>query len=136
METTGGGILGRLGEKLLTWIGLALLVFLAIAIWRMEPETRAAIWSGIWRTVVWVAIAAAVPWSAKLFIRRILETGTNWAGVGLLAGLLAVDLLAALLLMTGWPAGFWSWLAALGAIALAGTYNYLVTEYLSEMAGG
>jgi len=59
METTGGGILGRLGEKLLTWIGLALLVFLAIAIWRMEPETRAAIWSGIWRTVVWVAIAAA-----------------------------------------------------------------------------
>lgn len=136
METTGGGILGRLGEKMLTWVGLALLIFLGIAIWRMPAETKAAIWSGIWRSAVWVAIAAAAPWSAKLFIRRILEAGTNWTGVGLLAGLIAVDLVAALLLMTGWPAGLWSWLAALGVLAVAGTYNYLVTEYLSEMAGG
>jgi len=136
METTGGGILARLSEKMLTWIGLALLVFLVIAIWKMPPETRAAIWSGIWRSVVWVVIAAAVPWSAKLYIRRILDARTNWAGAGLLAGLVAVDVIAALLLMTGWPGGVWSWLAAIGALAVAGTYNYLVTEYLSEMAGG
>jgi hypothetical protein len=136
METTGSGILGRISEKMLTWIGLALLVFLAIAIWRMPAETRAAIWSGIWRSGAWVVIAAAVPWSGKLCIGRILETGTNWAGAGLLAALLAVDLIAAALLMTGWPSSLWSWLAAIGALALAVTYNYLVTEYLSETAGG
>ena len=136
METAGGGILGRLGERLLTWIGLALLVFLGIAIWKMPAETRAAIWSGIWRTAVWVAIVVAAPWSAKLFIRRILEAGTNWAGAGLLAGMLAADLGVAVLMMTGWPDSAWAWIAGLGALAVAGTYNYLVTEYLSEMVGG
>jgi hypothetical protein len=136
METTGSGILGRLGERVLTWVVLGLLIFLGIAIWRMDPATRAAIWSAIWRTVTWVAIAAAVPWSGKLFIRRILEAGTNWAAVGLLGGLMAVDVIAALLLMTGWPGSVWSWLAGIGVLAVVGTYNYLVTEYLSEMAGG
>jgi hypothetical protein len=136
METTGGGILGRLGERALTWIGLALLVLVGITIWRMGPEGRAALWSGIWRTTAWVVIAAALPWSGKLFIRRILEAGTNWAGAGLLAGLLVVDLVAGRLLMTGWPGSFWTWVAALGVLAIAGTYNYLVTEYLSDMAGG
>ena len=115
---------------------MSLLIFLGIAIYRMPAETRTAIWSGIWRSVVWVLIAAAVPWSAKLYIRQILDAGTNWAGAGLLVALTAVNLIAAGLLMTGWPGGLWSWLAALGALAVAATYNYLVTEYLAEMAGG
>ena len=136
METTSGGILGRLGEKTLGWIILGLLIFLGIAIYRMPAETKSAIWNGIWRSVVWTVIAAAVPWSAKLYIRRILDVSTNWAGVGLLAALAAVDLIAAAALMTGWPGGTWTWLAALGALAVVLTYNYLVTEYLSEMAGG
>ena len=136
METTGGGILGRLGEKMLGWIALGLLIFLAIAIWRMDPVVRTAIWQGIWRTILWVVIAAALPWSARFFIRRILDVGSNWAGVGLLAALLAINVIAGLLLMTGWPASFWGWVAALAALAVAGTYNYLVTEYLAEMSGG
>lgn len=135
METTGGGILGRLGEKVIGWIALGLLIAIGIAIWRMGPEGRDAIWNGIWRTGMWVAIVAGLPWSAKLFIRRILEVGSNWAGVGLVGGLLAVDLIAALVL-GGLPGSFWGWVAGLGALAIAGTYNYLVTEYVSEMAGG
>ena len=35
-----------------------------------------------------------------------------------------------------YPNGGWFWFACLAALSLAGTYNYLVTEYLSEMAGG
>jgi hypothetical protein len=136
METTGGGILGRLGEKTLGWIILGLLVFLGIAIYRMPAETKAAIWSGIWRSVVWVVVAAAVPWSAKLYMGRVLDAGTNWAGVALLAVLTAVDLLAGALLMTGWPGSVWTWLGAIGALAVAVTYNYLVAEYLAEMGGG
>jgi hypothetical protein len=136
METPGGGILGRLSERMLGWVALGLLIFLGIAIWQAGPEWRAAMWSRIWRTAVWLAIVGAVPWSAKLYIGRILELGSNWAGVVLLAGLVVIDVIAALLLMTGWPVGFWGWFAGLAALAVAGTYNYLVTQYLAEMKGG
>ena len=134
METSGG-LLSRLGEKVIGWIILGLLIFLGIAIYRMPAETKAYIWSCIWRSVVWTLIAAAVPWAARFVMRRIMEVGSNWAGVGLLAALVLVDLIAGTLLLTGWPAGFWPWTAALGALAVAGTYNYLVTEYLADMTG-
>ena len=135
METRAG-LLARLGEKTASWVILALVVFLGITIYQMPAETKAAIWSGIWRTNVWLLIVAAVPWSARLYITRVLEAGSNWAGVVLIASLVAVDILVAVLLMSAWPAGAWSWFACLGALAVAGTYNYLVTEYLAEMAGG
>jgi hypothetical protein len=136
METPGGGILGRLAERIAGWIALALLVMLGVAIWRMEPATRAAIWSDIWRTAVWIVIAAGLPWSARLFIKRILEVGSNWAAAILLASLVAANLVAGLILMRGWPSGGWGWIAALATLAVAGTYNYLVTEYLAQQKGG
>lgn len=136
METTRGGILGRLAEKTLGWIILGVLILIGIGIWQAGPEWRAAMWSRLWRTAVWLLLVTALPWSAKLYIRQVLAAGTNWASVGLLVGLFACDLLAGLLLLTGWPASVWGWLVGLGALAVAGTYNYLVTEYLSEMAGG
>ena len=83
MEVPGGGILGRLSEKVIGYIALAIVVLVGIAIYQMPAETKGVIWSGIWRTIVWVLLAAGVPWSAALFIRRITEINTNWAGVGL-----------------------------------------------------
>lgn len=134
METSGG-MLSRVGEKVLGWVALAIIALLAIAIYRMPGETKVAIWESIWRTGVWVVIVAALPWGSRLIIGRIVEIGSNWAGFGLIAGLIALDIVAAVVLMTGWPSGGWTWAASLGALALAGTYNYLVTEYLAEMAG-
>lgn len=131
-EASRLGIFGRLGEKILGWVALALLLFGAYAIYQMPGETKQAIWSGIWRTTVWFALAAALPWSAQLFLARVLAAGTNWAGVALLAGMFAVDLLLAALLMSAWPSGFWSWAAAMAALAVVGTYNYLVVEYLAD----
>ena len=136
MEKPGGGILGRLAERVLSLIALALVVLCAVALYRMEPQTRQAIWAGIWRTVVWVVIAAALPWITRLFVARILEIGSNWAGVGLLVVLVLVDAVAGVVLMKGWPSGGWGWIAALAALAVAGLYNYLVAEYLSQQAGG
>ena len=46
------------------------------------------------------------------------------------------DLIAGRLLMQGWPSGGWGWTLSLAALALAGAYNYLVTEYLAEQTGG
>jgi len=133
-------MLGRVGERLLGWIGfliaLGLVALLGVAIWRMGPDGRAALWAGIWRTALWLGIAAALPWVTRLLIRRLLEVGSNWAGVILLGCLTAADLVAGLVLMKGWPSGGWGWVASLAALAAAGTYNYLVTEYLAQQAGG
>jgi len=137
METDGGGgLLGRLGEKVLTWIAAALLLVLAVAVYRMDAGTRGAILGGIGRTIVWVVVAAALPWVTRLFIARLLEIGSNWAGAILIAGLTLINAGLGLILMGGWPSGGWAWLAALAALAVVGTYNYLVAEYLAERAGG
>ncbi|MGE0480071.1 MAG: hypothetical protein AB7Q17_06320 [Phycisphaerae bacterium] len=136
METTGSGLLSRVGERVLSWLALGALIALGVAIWQLAPETKAAIWSGIWRTGAWLAIAALVPWGVRPVIRRVANADTNWAGLGLLAVLLAVDLVAAAMLMTALPAGVWSWILALAALALVCTYNYLVAEYLAERFGG
>jgi hypothetical protein len=135
MEVPGGGILGRVSEKVLGYVALAIVALVGIAIYQMPGETKAAIWSGLWRSIVWMVIAAGVPWAAALFIRRVLEFTTNWAGVALVCGLTLVDLIAGVVLMTAWPSGGWTWAAALGAMAVAATYNYLVAEYLADTAG-
>jgi hypothetical protein len=139
METTGGGMLARLSEKAVGWLILAGIVALGFAIYQMPSETKWTIWNGIWKTIVWVVLAAALPWSARLFLSKVLEFGSNWAGVVLIGVLIgafvAIELLAGLLLMGGLPSGGWGWIAALGALLLAGTYNYLVTEYLADTVG-
>lgn len=136
MEGTGGGILGRLGEKILTWIALGLLVLVGVAIYRMGPAGRQALWEGLWRSAVWVVFVAAVPWSAKWVIRRILEIGSNWAGFLLIAAYVVMDVVVGVILLGGLPSGGWGWVAALAALAVAGAYNFLVAEYLAEQAGG
>lgn len=113
------GILGRLAERVLGWVALALVILLGIAIYQMPSETKAAIWSAIWRSAAWLMIVGVIPWFARLFVSRILEISSNWAGVLLLAGLFAVDVIAAVLLMTGWPSGGWAWFGAFVALALA-----------------
>lgn len=136
METSGGGILGRLGEKVLGWIALGALIFVGIAIYQIPGATKAAIWSGVWRTIAWLVIVAIIPWGVRPFLSKLLEVGENWVGLALLAGLGALDVVVGLMIMTAWPAGLWSWLAVLGLLALVSTYNFLVMEYLSEMHGG
>ena len=135
MEGTSGGILGRLGEKVVGWIALGCLIALGVAIYQLGPDGRQAIWSGIWKSGVWLAIAAALPWTARLFIRRIIEVGSNWVGLALISAYVLVDAVVGIVLLGGLPGGGWGWTAALAALAVAGTYNFLVAEYLAEQAG-
>lgn len=135
METTGG-IFGRLSEKILGWIALGLLILAGVGLWQMGPDGRGALWSAIWRTVTWVAVAAILPWVVRLFITRLLALSSNWAGVGLIAALTLLNIVLGLILMGGFPGSGWGWIVALAAVGIAGTYNYLVSEYLAEQAGG
>lgn len=135
MEGAGTGLLGRVAERVLGWVALGLLILLGVAIYQTPADTKQAIWSAVWRSVVWLLIVTAVPWSARLFVRRLMELGTNWAGVALIAGFTLIDAVAGIMLMTAWPPGVWTWLAAVGVVGLAGSYNYLVAEYLAERCG-
>ncbi|MCG3128511.1 MAG: hypothetical protein CHACPFDD_03400 [Phycisphaerae bacterium] len=134
METSPG-ILGRLSEKVLGWIALGLLVALGIAIWQTPADTKQAIWSGVWRATAWLAIVATLPWASRLFMGRVLEQSSNWAGVALVAAYCLADVIAAVCLMTVWPASGWAWFLSAVALAIAGTYNYLVCEYVAEQSG-
>ena len=134
METRGG-ILSGAAERILAWVGFALLVFAGYSIYQIPAETKQAIWDGIWLTVFWFVIVAAVPWSGQLFIKRILEIGENWVGLVMIAAFVLVDVIAGWFMLTGWPTSGWGWAALLAALALATTYNYLVSQYLAEMAG-
>ena len=135
METSGG-FFGRVAEKVVGWIALALIVGAGVAIWQMGPVMRGAIWETAWRSAAWIGGAAVVPWTAWFYVRPVLGAGSNWAGVALIAGLCVVDLLLAGALMTGWPSGAWGWLGGIAALGLAGTYNFLVVEYLADRAEG
>lgn len=135
MEQPGSGILGRLGEKILGWIALGVLILIGVWIYWIGAAGRDELWNWIWRTALWLALVAAVPWTAKLFIQRILELSSNWAGAGVLAVFTALDVVVGALLVLRWPTGWW-WLATLALVGVAGVYNYLVTEYVSEQAGG
>lgn len=132
---TGGGLLSRVAERALGWVALGLVALGAIAVYQLSAETKAAIWSGAWRSTAWVVFAAAVPWSGWFVVRRLMTAGTNWAGAAWLAVLGLADVVLGLVLMSAWPSGGWGWLAVVGLLAVAATYNYLVTEYLADTSG-
>ncbi len=138
MESPGGGsgLVGRLTERVLGYVALGLVALGGVALYRMGPDGRTAIWEAIWRTATWLGISAVLPWAARVFMARVLELRSNWAGVALIAGLTLLNVAVGVFLLTAWPAGGWQWTAALVALALAGTYNYLVTEYLADQADG
>jgi len=129
---TGSGLLSRVAERALGWVALGLVALGAIAVYQLPAETKAAIWSGAWRSTAWLLLAAAVPWSGWFFVRHLMAVGSNWAGVIWLAILSLVDIGLGLSLMTAWPGGVWSWAAVLGLLTLTATYNYLVTDYLAD----
>lgn len=135
MEVVGGSFWSRVSERALGWVALGLIVLAGVGLWQMGPEGRGALWSATWRSAAWLAIAAVVPWIASLFIERLLELRTNWAGAALVAVLVAFDALAGILLLSDWPASGWAWVAAIGVLGVAGTYNFLVAEYLAQRAG-
>ncbi|RMF79647.1 MAG: hypothetical protein D6744_08920 [Planctomycetota bacterium] len=130
------GILGGVAERVLAAVALLLVLFVGYQIYQIPASQKAFIWSVIWRSTMWVVLAAAAPWSLKFFIKLLLEKGTNWAGVGAIAALTFVDILIGFFLLTGWPTSGWAWLAIVVALGVMTTYNYLVAEYLAEMAGG
>ena len=93
-------------------------------------------------TLLWLIIAAALPWSSFLFMRPLLDfqsrlQSTNAAGVTsvtLIAGFLAIQVLTALWLADwGFDGGF-TWFVVFLGFAAAGAYNFVICESLARQA--
>jgi hypothetical protein len=136
MAIESPGIMSRISERVISWVVLALIVAAGIGIWQMGPELRQAWLTGLWRTLLWLVIAASVPWLGWVAMPRLLELGSNWVGVALLAVWLLLDVVAGVLLLTAWPASWGAWLAVLALLGVALAYNYLVSEYLAQRIQG
>lgn len=132
----GLGVLGRLGEKVIGWIALALLILLGYGVYRMGPDGRGAVLNATGNTIFWLVLVAALPWMARLGIKRLVEIGENWVGLVLIATFTLIDLIVGLVLLGGWPTGMWGWLVSIAVMGIAATYNYLVCEYIAERYGG
>ena len=63
-----------------------------------------------------------------------MDVSASWAAFGRVGVLVLLDIIAGLVLKD-FPGGGWSWFFNLSALAVAGTYNYLVTEYLADQTG-
>lgn len=136
MDPTGNTLLGRFLDHIVGWIGFLLVALGVLALWQIGPDGRGALLSGLGRSAFWLAVVVALPWSAWWYIHRLLEVGSNWAGLALLVGLTSIDILLGVVLLTAWPASFWLWLVVLCLVGAAAAYNYLVAEYLAQRGGG
>jgi len=91
-------------------------------------------------TLLWLVLAAALPWSSYVFMRPLLDfqsrlQTTNSAAltsVAIIGGFCAVDIVLALWL-AGWGfAGGFTWFVVLLGFLAAAAYNYVICESLAR----
>lgn len=123
-------------------IGLAVL---AGGIWCYQnPEAVKAFGSAVKLTLVWLAVAAALPWTSYLFMRPLLEyqarqgsaTGAAATSLAVIGGYCLIDVMLAFWL-AGWSvSGAMSWLVLILGFVAAAAYNFVICESLARRADG
>jgi hypothetical protein len=128
-----------LGAKVATAI-----IFLAVAaggLWcYRNPETVKSMAQVVKLTVVWTAIAGALPWSSYLFMRPLLAKQASMQSAGNAAAtsiaVIALFTLADILLalwMASWSVtGGFTWLVLILGFAAAAAYNFVICESLAR----
>jgi hypothetical protein len=113
----------------------------AAGVWCWQhPETVKALGHVVKLTIVWTAVAAALPWSSFLFMRPLLRLeaanlstrGAGMVSIVVLGGYLLADVLLALWL-AGWTiGGAFSWVVVVIGFAAAAVYNFVICESLAR----
>ncbi len=102
-----------------------------------HPEQLVAIWQAVKYALVWVGLAAALPWATFFVTRWALSFDSNRAEALLLAGYAAADFLFAwLLLGTLRGLGSLTWMVLILGLLAASFYNYRVCDFIAEGAEG
>ena len=138
-------ILAEIGKFVGAKVATAAITVAVVAagIWCWQhPETVRAFGSAIKLTLIWIAIAAALPWTSYLFMQPLLRfqserLSTGAAGVvgmAVIAGYWLIDILLAFRLADWSISGTMSWLVVLVGLAAAAVYNFVICESLARYA--
>jgi len=138
-------ILADLGKFIGAKVATAI-IFLAVAaggFWCYQhPETLKAGAQVVKWTIVWIVVAAGLPWSSYLFMRPLMvrQSQMQSAGAAGAVGLVVIamycimDIVLALYLAGGSINGSFSWFVVLLGFAAAAAYNFVICESLARQA--
>ena len=109
-------------------------VLVVIWYWRLPPEARGALWSGVRDALVWGGFAAVLPWALFWIPARVARMSSNGASALLLLAYLVVDAAFGLYLWHGRLGGAWQTGLVVVGLLCAAVYNFVVCEYLAGPA--
>ena len=137
-QTGAGGLLSWLGRSAANKVLTAALVVgvVAVLIWwfALPAESRDEAVHAAKMTLLWVLIAAALPWGLFFVPPMVVRMGSNAASSVMLAGYSVVDVLAAVGLMDWRVTGALGWGAILLGFLVSLVYNYAVCDALGDRA--
>ena len=98
-----------------------------------HPEQLQTIWQVIKYVLAWLGFAIVLPWALFFVPPWVMKKESNLAAGLMLAGYLALDVIAALLLAGGVRGhGTLTWIVLLLGFGAAGVYNFLVCDFQAE----
>ncbi len=136
-------ILAELGKFVGGKVATAL-IFVAMAgggLWCYQhPEALRTGWQVVKLTLLWIVVAAALPWSSYIFIQPLMASQAQMQsaraagvmGVAIIAAYSLVDIMLALYLAEGGIVGSFSWFVVILGFAAAAAYNFVICESLAR----
>lgn len=125
------GIGKFVGSKVLSAVLIVTGAMVLIWYWQLSPESKQAIWSAIQYALLWIGLAAALPWGLFFLPAMVVRAESNLASAALLLGYLIVDVVVALWL-AGWKVSSTAaWVVLILGFLAAAVYNFLVCEFLA-----
>ena len=121
-----------IGNKVLGTLLLVCSVMIIIWYWRLDPESRQAIWTIARSTLVWLGFVAVVPWALFFVPPRIVRAESNLISALTLLAYWAADIGFAFYLTGGQTGNTWQKGVMLVGFLCAAVYNFVVCEFLAD----
>ena len=107
-----------------------------------NPETLKAFGAVVKFTLLWLFVAAALPWTSYVFMRPLLSyqasrqsaSSAALASLAVISGFWLIDVCLAFYLAGGWFVGTLTWIVVLLGFIAAAAYNYVICESLARHA--
>ncbi len=129
-QAIGKYVGGRVFTVVLILAGGALVLWY----WRLPDEARSALWTTIGHGALWLAIAAALPWSVFWLVPAVVRVESNVVSALFVLALWLVDIGVGLWFAGGSFPNAWAWGVAVLGFLCAGVYNLLVCDFLARWA--
>ncbi len=132
-QTVFAAIAKYVGGKVLTAILVVAAGLVGYYFYR-NPETLEDLWRTTKVALVWIGIAAALPWALFFVPAWVGRADSNAAAGVMLLGYLVIDVIVALWLANWHISGTLTWAVVVLGFMAAAVYNFLVCDFLAEHA--